>query len=105
MEIFPAMVCPARWDNLMVCTDGSDEGQNAVAVTLELARACGSKVYVVQVLQLLGPEVLVWDANFRAFQVEHVQKNMEAVKDAAVKLGVPIQPVVPQSEVPHTAIV
>ncbi len=105
MEISPAMVCPARWDNLMVCTDGSDEGQNAVAVTLELARACGSKVYVVRVLQLLAPEAQVWDAKFTASQAEHVQNNMEAVKDAAVKLGVPIQPVVPRSEVPHTAIV
>ncbi len=105
MEIFPAMVCPARWDNLLVCTDGSEEGQNAVAVTLELARACGSKVYVVRVLQLPAPEVQVWDANFTAFQVEQVQKNMEAVKDVAAKLGVPIQHLVPRSEVPHTAIV
>jgi nucleotide-binding universal stress UspA family protein len=37
--------------------------------------------------------------------VEHVQKDMEAVKEAAAKLGVPIQPVVPQNEVPHTAMV
>lgn len=99
------MVCPARWDNLMVCTDGSDEGRNAVAVTLELARACGSKVYVVQVLELLFAEIQVWDAKFRASQVEHVQKNMEAIKDAAAKLGVPIQHLLPQSEVPPTAIV
>ncbi len=104
MAIFPAMVCPARWDNLLVCSDGSDEGRSAVAVTLELARACGSKVYVVQVLQSLGPEVQVWDANSTAFQVEQVQKKMEAVKDAAAKLGVPVQPVVHRSEVPHTAI-
>ncbi len=90
---------------MLVCTDGSGEGQAAVAVTLELARACGSKVYVVRVLQLPAPEVQVWDSNFTASQVKHIQNNMEAVKDAAAKLGVPVQPVVPQSEVPHTAIV
>jgi nucleotide-binding universal stress UspA family protein len=95
MEIFPPLVCPARWDKLMVCTDGSAEGQNAVAVTLELARACGSQVHVAQVLEG-APE-------YQA--VEEVQKNMEAVKDAAAKLGVPIQPVVPQNRVPHAAIV
>jgi uncharacterized protein len=99
------MVCPARWDNLLVCTDGSEEGQHAVTATLELARVCGSKVYVVQVLQLLVPEAQVWDPNFTASQVAHVRNHMEAVKDAAARLGVPIHPVVPRSEVPHTAIV
>jgi hypothetical protein len=55
MEIFPALVCPTRWDKLLACTDGSAEGQNAVAVTLELAQACGSQVQVVQVLEV-APE-------------------------------------------------
>ena len=52
MDIYPALACPARWDKLMACTDGSAEGQNAVAVTLELARVCGSQVFVVQVLEV-----------------------------------------------------
>jgi nucleotide-binding universal stress UspA family protein len=95
MEIFPALVCPARWDKLLVCTDGSAEGQNAVAVTLELARACGSQVHVVQVLEVV-PE-------YQA--AAEVQKNMEAIQDAAAKLEVPIHPVVPQSQVPPAAIV
>lgn len=94
MRIFPALVCPASWDKLMVCTDGSASGQNAVAVTLELARACGSQVHVVQVLEVAP-----------AYQAaEEVQKNMEAIKDAAAKLEVTIHPVVPQSQVPHAAI-
>ena len=95
MEIFPALVCPARWDKLLVCTDGSAEGQNAVAVTLELAQACASQVHVVQVLEVV-PEYQAAEA---------VQKNMEAIQDAAAKLEVPIHPVVPQSQVPHAAIV
>jgi nucleotide-binding universal stress UspA family protein len=95
MRIVPPLVCPAQWDKLMVCTDGSAEGQNAVAVTLELARACGSQVHVVQVLEVAP--------NYQ--MVEEVQKNIEAIKDAAAKLGVPIQPMAPQSQVPHVAIV
>ncbi|MEW6657617.1 MAG: universal stress protein [Thermodesulfobacteriota bacterium] len=94
MEICPALVCPARWDKLMVCTDGSPSGQNAVAVTLELAQACGSLVHVVQVLEV-GSE-------YQA--AAEVQKNMEAIKDAAAKLGVGMQPVVLQGPVTHAAI-
>jgi nucleotide-binding universal stress UspA family protein len=95
MEIFPALVCPARWDKLMVCTDGSPSGRNAVAVTLELAQACRSLVYVVQVLEV-APEYQT---------AEEVQKNMEAIQDAAAKLEVHTQPIVLQSQVPHAAIV
>ncbi len=95
MEIYPALVCPARWDQLMVCTDGSASGQNAVAVTLELAQACNSQVHVVQVLEVV-PE---------SRAAEEMQKNVEAIKDAAAKLEVRIQPVVLQNQVPHAAIV
>jgi nucleotide-binding universal stress UspA family protein len=102
MEIFPALVCPASWDKLLVCTDGSAEGQNAVAVTLELARACGSQVHVVQVLV---PEFQAGTSNFSALLVKEVEKNLEAIKVAAAKLQVLIQPVVSESQVPHAAIV
>lgn len=89
------MICPAGWDKLMVCTDGSAEGQNAVAVTLELARACNSQVHVVHVLEVIP----------KSQAVKEVEKNMKAIKDAAAKLEVPIHPVVPQSRVPHEVIV
>jgi nucleotide-binding universal stress UspA family protein len=102
MEIFPALVCPASWDKLLVCTDGSAEGQNAVAVTLELARACGSQVYVVQVLV---PEFQAVTPNFSALLVKEVEKNLEAIKVAAAKFQVLIQPVMPENPVPHAAIV
>ena len=95
MGIFPALACPARWDKLMVCTDGSASGQNAVAVTLELAQACRSQVQVVQVLEGV-PEYQ---------EAVEAQKNMEAIGDAAARLEVPIQPVMPQGQVPHAAIV
>jgi hypothetical protein len=34
MDIVPKLACPAAWGTLMVCTDASDEGQNAVAAAL-----------------------------------------------------------------------
>jgi hypothetical protein len=74
-NIFPALVCPAAWGKLMVCTDGSDEGQNAVAVTLELARACNSQVFAVQVLQIV-PEFQAVAPDLRAILGKGVQENM-----------------------------
>jgi nucleotide-binding universal stress UspA family protein len=104
MDIFPALVCPARWGKLMVCTDASDEGQNAVAVTLELARACDSQVFAVQVLQVV-PEFQAVAPDLRATLEKEVQKNMAVIKAAADKLGVSLKTVVPQGQLPHAAIV
>jgi len=102
MEIFPAMVCPARWDQLMVCTDGSDEGQNAVAVTLELARACHSQV---QVVQVLVPEFQAVAPNLGALLLAEVQQNLEAIKVTAAALQVPLRSLLPESPTPSAAIV
>jgi nucleotide-binding universal stress UspA family protein len=103
MDIFPALVCPARWDKLMVCTDASDEGQNAVAVTLELARACDSQVFAVQVLQIV-PEFQAVAPDLPAALGKEVQENMAVIQVAADKLGVSLQTVTPQSPSPHAAI-
>ena len=104
MDIFPALVCPARWGKLMVCTDASDEGQNAVAVTLELARACDSQVFAVQVLQVV-PEFQAVAPDLRAILERGIQENMAVIKAAADKLGVALKTVVPEGQTPHAAIV
>jgi nucleotide-binding universal stress UspA family protein len=104
MDIFPALVCPARWGKLMVCTDASDEGQNAVAVTLELARACDSQVFAVQVLHVV-PEFQAVAPDLRATLGKKVQENMAVIKAAADKLGVALKTVVPEGQLPHAAIV
>ena len=88
----------------MVCTDGSDEGQNAVAVTLELARACDSQVFAVQVLQVV-PEFQAVAPDLRATLGKGVQENMAVIKAAADKLGVSLKTVMPQGQLPHAAIV
>jgi universal stress protein E len=104
MDIFPALACPASWGKLMVCTDGSDEGQNAVAITLELAQACRSRVFAVQVLQVV-PEFQAVAPDVRATLGKAVQENMAVIKAAADKLGVALEPVIPESQMPHAAIV
>jgi universal stress protein E len=103
-NIFPALVCPGKWGTLMVCTDGSDAGQNAVAVALELARACDSQIVAVQVLQVV-PEFQAVAPDLRATLVQEVQKNMAEIKAAAGKLRVALKVVVPEGQTPHAAIV
>jgi nucleotide-binding universal stress UspA family protein len=103
-NIYPAVVCPARWDKLMACTDGSAEGQNAVAVTLELARACGSQVFAVQVLEVPA-EFQTVAPDFRGTLEKEVQKNIQVIQAAAARLGVPLKAVVPRGQAAPAAIV
>jgi nucleotide-binding universal stress UspA family protein len=102
-DIYPALACPARWDKLMACTDGSAEGQNAVAVTLELARVCGSQVSAVQVLEVPA-EFQAVAPDLRVTLEKEVQKNIEALKAAAAREGVPLKAVVIRGQTPHAAI-
>ena len=104
MDIFPALVCPGKWGTLMVCTDGSDEGQNAVAVALDLAQACDSQVIAVQVLQVV-PEFQAVAPDLRANLGKGVRENMAVIEAAAGKRGVVLKTVVPESQLPHAAIV
>jgi len=102
-NIFPALVCPARWGKLMVCTDGSDEGQNAVAAALELARACDSQVIAVQAVHVV-PEFQAVAPDLPATLGKAVRENMAVIKAAAGKLGVALQTVAPEGQTPHAAI-
>jgi nucleotide-binding universal stress UspA family protein len=103
-DIFPALVCPARWDKLLVCTDGSAGGNNAVAGTLDLAKACGSQVFVVQVLEIVAEfQAVMPDLKYSL--VQEAQRNMEVIEAEAAKLGVPIQAVIVEGQQPHAAIV
>jgi nucleotide-binding universal stress UspA family protein len=104
MDIFPKLVCPAPWGKLMVCTDASDEGQNAVAAALELAQACDSQVFAVQVLQIV-PEFQAVVPDLRATLEKGVQENMAVIKAAADKMGVALKTVTPQGQLPHATIV
>ncbi|MDO9530685.1 MAG: universal stress protein [Deltaproteobacteria bacterium] len=103
-NLFPTLVCPGGWGKLMVCTDGSDEGQNAVAVALELAVACDSQVIAVQVLHVV-PEFQAVAPDLRATLGKGVRENMAVIKAAADKLGVALKTMTPEGQTPHAAIV
>jgi hypothetical protein len=83
-------VCPADWERLLVCTDGSEESQGAVAQALVLARACGSRVCVLQVLEII-PEFEAVAPELRGRLEEEVRGRMAALKARAQEAGVAVE--------------
>jgi nucleotide-binding universal stress UspA family protein len=104
LDIFPPLVCPARWEKLLVCTDGSRGGNNAVAGTLELAKACGSQVFVVQVLEIVA-EFQALMPDLKCALSEEAKRNLAIIEAEAAKLEVPLQLLMPAGPQPHAAIV
>lgn len=97
-------ICPGPWERLLACTDGSEEGQNAVAQALLLAQACGSKLSVLQVVEIV-PEFEAVAPDLRVFLEEEVHRQKAAIAaDAALK-GVQLEYLVLHSVSPFAAIV
>lgn len=98
------IVCPAKLEKLLVCTDGSADSHGAFAAALDLAHSCGSRIYLIQVLtfnpefEALAPELMEdWE--------KEVRENLEALKAEALQRGVTVETLVRRSESPYTAII
>ncbi len=96
-------VCPGEWDRLLVCADGSPESQGAVAEALALGRLCGSRVYVLQVLQII-PEFEAVAPDLMVRLEEEIRQQMEALKAEAAKMAVSLTPRVRRSVSVFSAI-
>jgi nucleotide-binding universal stress UspA family protein len=79
--------CPGPWERLLACTDGSEEGQHAVAQALALGQACGAKVYALQVVRVI-PEFEAVAPDLRADLEEEIERQQAATAAAATRLGV-----------------
>lgn len=88
-EMAPSLICPAAWNKLLACTDGSANSQVAVDQTLALARACNSQVYLVQVLQII-PDFGDTPYLMSALQ-DDAQARMEETKAKATRMGVVLE--------------
>jgi nucleotide-binding universal stress UspA family protein len=97
-------ICPSHWRRLLVCCDGSAEARHAVFQTLALARACGSRVGVLRVVEIM-PEVEAVAPDLRAQQEEEVRKEMKAIQAEAAGTEVAVEVLIRQSQLPHAAIV
>src|SRR4030042_74050 len=80
-------ICPDKPEKLLVCIDGSEESQAALAQALNLARDCGSRVYLLQVVQII-PEFEAAAPDLMALVSEEVRRHLEAVKAEAAQAGV-----------------
>ena len=82
-----SLSCPGPWERLLACTDGSDEGQNAVAQALSLAQACGSRLYVLQVVEIV-PEFEAVAPDLRTCLEEEIRRRKVATASEAALKGV-----------------
>ena len=97
-------ICPARLEKLLVCTDGSPDSQGALNGALVLAGTCGSKIYILRVLEF-NPEFEAVAPEVVAARETEVRAFLEACKAQADKLEVPLESRVKRSEAAYEGIV
>jgi len=97
-------ICPARLEKLLVCTDGSPDSQGAIIGALALAQTCGSRVYILQVLEF-NPEFEARAPEMVAKWEDRLHKYLEACRSEAQKMDVPLETRVRRSEAAYAAIV
>jgi universal stress protein E len=98
------VICPAPWQTLMVCRDGSAEAANAVSQTLALAGACGGQVYVLTVIEIV-PEFEAAVPDLRAQLERQAREDMAAIEAQAASLGAAVKTMICHSQLPYAAII
>jgi nucleotide-binding universal stress UspA family protein len=99
--------CPTgRIERLLVATDGTEESRNAVAVGLELAKACSCK------LELMAVAVVLTNLEYDSampWVIEGAEKDMqqklEAVRAMVKETGIDCEIIVHRGEDPSVEIV
>ena len=104
MHAEKSLACPGPWERLLACTDGSDEGQNAVSQALSLAQVCGSKLYVLQVVEIV-PEFEAVAPDLRTCLEEEIRRQKAATTSEAALKGVQLDYRVLHSVSPFAAII
>jgi nucleotide-binding universal stress UspA family protein len=97
-------LCPAKLEILLVCTDSSPDSQGALDGAMALAQACGSKIYLLQVLEF-NPEFEAQAPEFVAQREDKIRAYMESVKTVTSQLGVPFEIRVRRGESAYAGIV
>lgn len=99
------LICPAKLEKLLVCTDGSLDSHGAITAAFTLAQACNSKVYLLQVLDEipLDSDLATWPEIF-AKREEQALDHLNGWKTEAVKLNVDLETRLVRSEAPEVGI-
>ncbi len=95
------MATPAHLEKLLVCTDESPDSQGAVTAALDLAKAAGCQVFLLQVLsfiplyELQAPDLLpppMVNLELQAAQEAAVRSRLESWQEKAAEMGVRLEP-------------
>jgi nucleotide-binding universal stress UspA family protein len=97
-------ICPARLEKILVCTDGSNASQGAIAGGLALAGWCGSKIFFLKVLEFY-PELEAQAPEIVAQKEIEVRRHLEFCRDQALKVEMPVETLVRRSESSYEAII
>ena len=94
------MASPAHLEKLLVCTDESPDSQGAVTAALDLAKAAGCQVFLLQVLsfiplyELQAPDLLpppMVNLELQAAQEAAVRSHLESWQEKAAGMGVRLE--------------
>ena len=83
-------VCPDKPEKLLVCTDGSEDSRSGLREALALAKACGSRIYLLQVVQVI-PEFEAAVPDLMALVGGEVSKQLAEAKAVAADTGVTLE--------------
>jgi nucleotide-binding universal stress UspA family protein len=97
----PTLPCPFPLEKILVCTDDSPASQGAVRVAFDLARACGSSVFLLYALEFLSyyeysqPDALgmtpTVSQDFFELRERAVREHLEQKKQEATQEGLEIE--------------
>jgi len=94
------MASPAPLEKLLVCTDESPDSQGAITAALDLAKAAGCQVFLLQVLsfiplyELQAPDLLpppMINLELQAAQEAAVRARLESWREKAAEMGVRLE--------------
>jgi nucleotide-binding universal stress UspA family protein len=100
--------CPvAKMEKLLLSTDGSLAAERAAKVAIDLAKTCGSKLYVISVVEVpaFGAEFVETLPNMIDRLEKEARGVLESLKDRATKEGISCEALVYQGEEPYKYIV
>jgi len=100
------LLCPAKLEKLLVCTDGSPDSEEAIKAAFVLAQACNSKVHLLEVIEEmpLNPELYALQDAI-AQREKQALEYLDSWKAKASKLGVSLETRMVLSEAPYIGII
>jgi len=100
------LLCPAKLEKLLVCTDGSPDSEEAIKAAFALAQACNSKVQLLEVIEEmpLNPELYALQDAI-AHREKQALEYLDSWKAEASKLKLSLETRMVLSEAPYIGII